>query len=340
MPAWVSRIPGAAGQAWRKHLARAEMVQAAGDWVAGIPDSAARAWRPGRVRDWLELCRLPNLFTAMADPLAGALVLGAGWWNAPAVLAVILASACLYAAGVILNDWHDCQQDAKERPDRPLPSGRIGRWRAFVGALVLIAIALFWIWLVNVVVVGTMLLMAILVYDILAKHAPVAPAIMGLCRSLNLLMGMSLMWPTAGQTHQSLAIYLVVLMGVYILGVSLFARTEVAPARNRELVAGAVVTWAAIIALSLLRMIFPDEPLRGAGYLWAGLLLAAVGYSMAGALLAPSPLSVQRSVKTAVMGVILFDAAIVGFTRGPWLAMVVVVLIVPAIWTGRRLYST
>ncbi len=44
-----------------------------------------------------------------------------GW-----VLGLLLAaSGMLYAAGVTLNDWFDRELDARERPGRPIPSGRV-----------------------------------------------------------------------------------------------------------------------------------------------------------------------------------------------------------------------
>ena len=79
----------------------------------------------GPLQAWLELCRLPNVFTALADPLAGALLAGASWKNGPGLVLLMLASGCLYTGGIVLNDWHDIEKDRVERPDRPLPSGRV-----------------------------------------------------------------------------------------------------------------------------------------------------------------------------------------------------------------------
>src|SRR5690606_31208615 len=90
-------------------------------------------WRPRlmlvqspRVRTYLELVRLPNLFTAVGDIVAGFLILTRGEtvsWRDLVVL--MLASVCLYAGGVVLNDYFDRDIDAVERPERPIPSGRI-----------------------------------------------------------------------------------------------------------------------------------------------------------------------------------------------------------------------
>src|SRR5213078_1610599 len=71
---------------------------------------------------------LPNVFTALADIALGACALAAGatekagWLPYPWLM---LASACLYGAGMVWNDYFDVEQDRRERAFRPLPSGRI-----------------------------------------------------------------------------------------------------------------------------------------------------------------------------------------------------------------------
>src|SRR5438477_2082965 len=80
-----------------------------------------------RLRAFAQLVRLPNVFTALADIALGALVTGAlppRWL--PFVL-LALASACLYCGGMVWNDYFDIEQDRRERPFRPLPSGRVSR---------------------------------------------------------------------------------------------------------------------------------------------------------------------------------------------------------------------
>ena len=79
-----------------------------------------------RARAYLELVRLPNLFTAVGDIVAGYLVVSRGVDVSWGVLAILIASSvCFYAGGVVLNDYFDRDVDAVERPERPIPSGRI-----------------------------------------------------------------------------------------------------------------------------------------------------------------------------------------------------------------------
>src|SRR2546427_12014269 len=74
----------------------------------------------------LALVRPPNVFTAVADSLAG-LVLArqAGPSAGDPGLWCLAASACLYLGGIALNDYFDRAVDAIERPERPIPSGSV-----------------------------------------------------------------------------------------------------------------------------------------------------------------------------------------------------------------------
>jgi phosphatidylserine synthase len=106
------------------------------------------------------------------------------------------------------------------------------------------------------------------------------------------------------------------------------------------LVLGAALTCGVVIVVALLRFLFPAETLHSTGGILAGILLGMVGYRMIRAIAAPRPESVQLAVKTAIIGVIVFDAALVASTRGPWLGIPVLVLLIPAVWFGTWLYST
>src|SRR5688572_2665156 len=77
------------------------------------------------IRGWLELVRLPNVFTAAADVLMGYLFTHESLADRQLVVALVGASCSLYLAGMVLNDVFDLKVDMLERPGRPLPSGRV-----------------------------------------------------------------------------------------------------------------------------------------------------------------------------------------------------------------------
>ncbi|WP_016908017.1 UbiA family prenyltransferase, partial [Streptomyces xiaopingdaonensis] len=76
-----------------------------------------------RAAAWLQLLRVSALFTVPGDALAGAAATGSR--PGRGTLLAAGSSLCLYEAGMALNDWADREEDAVERPERPLPSGRL-----------------------------------------------------------------------------------------------------------------------------------------------------------------------------------------------------------------------
>ena len=111
-------------------------------------------------------------------------------WNA--ILFCAMASLCLYAAGLLANDYFDRTQDAAERPERPLPSGRIRPGAVLTTAILLTAIAPGLASQAGSAAVGVTLLLTIISwsYNLGLKRLPiVGPLLMGTCRALSLLLG-------------------------------------------------------------------------------------------------------------------------------------------------------
>ncbi|NWF26723.1 UbiA family prenyltransferase, partial [Streptomyces sp. PKU-EA00015] len=151
----------------------------------------APARPPGRatLRDWAELLRVSALFTVPGDALAGAAAAGLRP-NRGTALAVG-ASLCLYEAGMALNDWADRDEDAVDRPHRPIPSGRIapGAALAAAGALTAAGLALASRAGRPALAVATALSATVWAYDLRLKHTAAGPAAMATARGLDLLLG-------------------------------------------------------------------------------------------------------------------------------------------------------
>ncbi len=95
------------------------------------------------VKDYAELGRVSNLPTCVTNVLVGCAV-GAGAASMPAwtVLAAIGGVGLLYVGGMALNDAVDAKIDRQERPNRPIPSGRISRRAAYAFAVANAAIGM------------------------------------------------------------------------------------------------------------------------------------------------------------------------------------------------------
>ncbi|MEO0649527.1 MAG: UbiA family prenyltransferase, partial [Planctomycetota bacterium] len=87
---------------------------------------------------WGQVLRLSLAPSAAADAAAGVL-LGAGGWPLSGLSALpMVASLAVYHGGMGLNDWADREQDARARPGRPIPSGRVSATTVLVAAVALL----------------------------------------------------------------------------------------------------------------------------------------------------------------------------------------------------------
>ena len=141
----------------------------------------------------LRLGRVSNLPTVWTNVVAG-VVLSGGTMDAFPLVLLIVALSLFYVAGMYLNDAFDRKTDARERPERPIPSGQVRTSTVFAigfslllageGVLAIISYGLEggqgW----PPLVAGVALAAAIVYYDMHHKTNPLSPVVMGSCRAL------------------------------------------------------------------------------------------------------------------------------------------------------------
>ncbi len=294
-----------------------------------------------------QLVRLPNVFTAMADIALGALATGAlpGKWGSFVLL--LLASSFFYCSGMVFNDLFDLEQDRRERPFRPLPSGKVSRGRALQLGVVLMGGGLLFSALAGWradgfswpgLIVGGFLAAAIFLYDGWLKRTWAGPLGMGACRFLNVLLGLSVAGslPWAG-------FFLALVVGLYIVGVTWFARREAQTSSIQQLRGAAVVMLVAVLLALALPVVGRDSGLVQNTsplfpYLLVGLLFF-VGWPVQLALANPTAARVQQAVKKAIFGLVLLDAVLATALAGLG-GLAIALLLLPAFYLGRQLYST
>jgi 4-hydroxybenzoate polyprenyltransferase len=289
------------------------------------------------LRTYAQLVRLPNLPTALADVCLGALAAQALPQRWLSFVLLLLASACLYSAGMVWNDFFDLEQDKRERPFRPLPSGRVTRRQAALFGAALLAAGVFWAALAGAVWLALALVAAILLYDGWLKRTPAGPVAMGTCRFLNVLLAVSvsgsLLWP--------LGPHLALVVGLYIVGVTWFARTEARVSSQAALKGAAGVMLAAFV----LAIPLPEHlPPGTTSPLFYPLLVALgflAGLPVCSAIASPTPGHVQAAVKRCLMGLVLLDAILATAVAGA-VGLVILVLLAPSLYLNRKswLYAT
>ncbi|HZM75181.1 MAG TPA: UbiA family prenyltransferase [Candidatus Limnocylindrales bacterium] len=144
-----------------------------------------------RWKDLAELVRAPAALSVPGDTVAGAAAAGTLGRDTPGLIA---SSVCLYWAGMAANDWADRELDAVERPERPLPSGRVSPEQALTVAVGLTAAGVGLAALTGgrrATAFAVPLAAAVWAYDLRAKNTRGGPAMMATCRGLDVLLGAS-----------------------------------------------------------------------------------------------------------------------------------------------------
>ncbi|MFY1595691.1 SCO3242 family prenyltransferase [Micromonospora sp. WMMD737] len=142
-----------------------------------------------RLADLAELVRAPAALSVPGDVVAGAAAAGTLGRRTPALAA---ASVLLYWAGMAANDWADRRLDAVERPERPIPSGRVAPGAALGLAAGLTAAGVALATAAGgrrAATVAVPLAAAVWGYDLAAKSTAAGPAVMAACRGLDVLLG-------------------------------------------------------------------------------------------------------------------------------------------------------
>ncbi len=290
---------------------------------------------------YLKLMRPANVVTAVSDVLAGAaistLYFHDGGWHLSAACLILLSLATmgLYGGGVVFNDVFDAKLDAIERPERPIPSGKVPiKYAVFFGVALfaLGVIAASFINIVSAAIAGGIVLMC-LVYDKWAKHHAVAgPIAMGLCRGLNLLLGMSLFTMVLSQVWA-----LSFIPVIYVAAITIISRGEVHGGRKIPLLFSALL-YAIVIAL-----IAYFGVLKGGGWLGLSILVvfAVMIYSpLIKAIKTEAAPDIRQSVKYAVLALIFMNAIWVAATGLLGLTVVVLSLFPISIWLSKMFSVT
>src|SRR6476619_967968 len=188
----------------------------------------------GTIRDYLALVRFPNLFTIPSNIMVGfsQLVLfpEARMEN---LLLLTITSILLYMVGIIINDYRDLELDRKERPDRPLSSGRISRQSALAIAFIATILAIILATFVGIssVLLSVILLITIVAYDCWLKNNILGYFTIALARVFNVVLGCSPGITILISNQNDLARISVILVStfLYVTAISYMSRIEVEP---------------------------------------------------------------------------------------------------------------
>lgn len=285
---------------------------------------------------YLRLMRPANVVTAVADVLAGIAIAGYfipfaagsfGWGNPQMsmlpVILLCLSTIGLYSGGIIMNDVFDAELDAKERPERPIPSGLISKKAATIFGGIFFFIGIFAAGLYNPAsqYLAAAIMVCCLIYDkFLKHHAFFGPLNMGLCRGLNLLLGISII-PQAIQQWWFLALVPI----IYIASITMISRGEV-HGGSKKMLYFAALLYAVVISCILF---FAAKQ----GYLLPTLFVVfcfalMIFIPLVNAMRNPIGKNIGKAVKAGVIALILMNAAWAS-AFGIWNVALFIVILLP-----------
>ncbi|WP_026360016.1 SCO3242 family prenyltransferase [Amycolatopsis nigrescens] len=243
----------------------------------------------------MELVRAPAALTVLGDSVVGAAAAGKPLRGKRLLLP--LSSVAFYWAGMALNDWADRELDAEERPERPIPSGRVRPGAAFGVAAGLTAAGL------GLAAAadgrtglrsGAAVAAALWAYDLLFKPTAAGPVAMAACRVADVSLGGRA--PLAAAT-----------IGLHTLGVTALSGGEVhggSPRTAHAVVAGTAVSAGLALSGPSSRAHRLAAALFGAGY--AG----GVGRSQLAAARNPSAGQVREATAAGIHGMVPLQATL------------------------------
>lgn len=283
----------------------------------------------------LRLMRPANIITAIADILAGFAISGAAVevfsWELQgfpevlnSLLWLILATVGLYGGGIVFNDVFDAELDKKERPERPIPSGKASVLSASVLASILLIIGIAGAWQVSSFsgVIAILVAALAILYNAWGKHQLIlGPINMGLCRGGNLLLGVST-FPEALQEMWYIALVPV----VYIAAITMISRGEV-HGGNRKAIIGGGAMYGIIISVIIILAFLSEIPwwqVMPFVLLFAYLIFRP----LLKALKEMEPKFIGKAVKAGVLSLIVLNAALASVFAG-WIYGLIVLLLLP-----------
>jgi hypothetical protein len=299
-----------------------------------------------RLFAYLQLTRPANVVTAIADIWAGFAIAGAWayiitWSTGSNELLINLAwlslsTIGLYAGGVAFNDVFDADLDAIERPERPIPSGRVSKsgaaWMSFI-LLIIGVIAAAQVNLVSAGIATAVAALAVL-YDYWGKHQNfLGPINMGLCRTGNLLLGVSVVpdllfsfWPLG------------LIPLVYVAAITMISRGEVHGKNRNALYAGLSMYFIVIIVIGAMPFVHSTPVWEVLPFL--GLLSYMIFPPLIKAIRSQNPKLIGKSVKAAVISLIIVNASITAAFAG-WKIGIIVLLLLPiSLWLAKKFAVT
>ena len=268
------------------------------------------------LRDALLLGRVSNLPTVWTNCLAGAVLAGAD--SITTALWLGLAAMTLaYIGGMYLNDAFDAGIDAVERPERPIPSGRVSAKTVYLLGFGMLAAAIVILYFAGqlagadwrAAAAGVGLSAAIVLYNAWHKANPISPFIMGVCR---MMVYVCAAYCVTALLPEGVLVGAVIVLA-YLIGLTYVAK--------QEKIGRVANMWPlAFLGAPLVFALYGGMDSSWT-WLFGGILLAWVLVALR-FILRRGPGDIPRAVISLIAGISIVDAILIAATGSTALAVV------------------
>ncbi|MFZ0316330.1 MAG: UbiA family prenyltransferase [Nitrososphaeraceae archaeon] len=295
------------------------------------------------IKDYLVLVRLPNLFTLPSNILVGMATVSSLAFTLTSFtqfLLLVTISVLLYCVGIVLNDLYDFDIDKKERPNRPLPSGKISRRSAIVLVAIFSTIALILSVQVSfsTLVISSILFSVIFGYDKYLKNTHAGPFTIASARVMNILLGTSVSLRSVDSYSQIVTLtFVLIITFVYVSLIGFISRYEVHGfSDNTKLLLPRAIVATVISSIILFS-------LMGFFKLESLIILSLFSFIM---IISFSRIyrrdsgRTQRIVRNMILSIIVLDSTFLTGIIGIELGLVVLTLMAPLLVLANKMYMT
>lgn len=294
-------------------------------------------------KNYLLLIRLPNLFTLPSNIILGFVLVSTFTMTITSVIQILMLvtiSILLYCVGLVLNDLFDYKVDKKERPNRPLASGKISRKVAIILVTILASIALILSLLVSVTTfsISFLLLVIIFGYDKYLKNTPAGPFTIAAARVTNIILGTTVNINGLENFPQNvLLMFIMTITFVYVSLIGFLSRYEVQGFSVKirsywipTIIAGIIFS---IVIFNLIGL-FKYQSL---------LILALFSFIMAKTIYRihnKDSTGIQQAIKQMILSIIVLDSTFLTGIAGLEIGLPVLILLAPLLVLARKMYMT
>ncbi len=284
------------------------------------------------LKAYLQLLRIPGIFTAASNVVMGFLVSQALDHNQILLIPLVISSGLLYSSGMVLNDYFDYEIDKAQRPTRPLPSGRIPRQSALILGIAFLSCANLAALFVGTQTVFLTMIISILIllYNIKLKSVA-ASGILILCiiRVLNVSLGI-----TAVEFNSNFVLVTIPL-AFLVASVSIQGRVETESTTSKVIILNLIMIILSVV--SLLTILPQNDNYHY--WIFLSMFIALNTYSSV-KFGQKNSKSIQNKITHQLLSIIFLDATLVAGFSSLLYASMIASLFGPAYLLVKKIYIT